>query len=75
MSTLWTDILSLRLPSGTGRGGHPKVYHTAAGRPSDDRIAEDQIAQFAKAGADIITVHIEPCPHIHRVIQLIRIRE
>ena len=33
---------------------------------------EEQIAQFAKAGADIITVHIEPCPHIHRVIQIIK---
>ena len=33
---------------------------------------EEQIAQFAKAGADIITVHIEPCPHIHRVIQMIK---
>ena len=33
---------------------------------------EDQIAQFAKAGADIITVHIEPCAHIHRIIQMIK---
>jgi ribulose-phosphate 3-epimerase len=33
---------------------------------------EEQIAQFAKAGADIITVHIEPCAHIHRVIQMIK---
>jgi ribulose-phosphate 3-epimerase len=33
---------------------------------------EEQIEQFAKAGADIITVHIEPCAHIHRVIQLIK---
>ena len=33
---------------------------------------EEQIAQFAKAGANIITVHIEPCPHIHRVIQMIK---
>ena len=33
---------------------------------------EEQIAQFANAGADIITVHIEPCPHIHRVIQMIK---
>jgi ribulose-phosphate 3-epimerase len=33
---------------------------------------EEQIAQFAKAGADIITVHIEPCAHIHRVIQIIK---
>jgi len=33
---------------------------------------EEQITQFAKAGADIITVHVEPCPHIHRVIQMIK---
>jgi ribulose-phosphate 3-epimerase len=33
---------------------------------------EEQIAQFAKAGADIMTVHIEPCAHIHRVIQMIK---
>ncbi|MFC1987158.1 ribulose-phosphate 3-epimerase [Chloroflexota bacterium] len=31
-----------------------------------------QIKQFADAGADIITVHIEACPHIHRVVQIIR---
>ena len=33
---------------------------------------EHQIAQFADAGADIITVHIEVCPHIHQVIQAIK---
>ena len=33
---------------------------------------EEQIPQFAKAGADIITVHIAPCPHIHRVIQMVK---
>ena len=33
---------------------------------------EEQIAQFARAGANIITVHIEPCAHIHRVIQMIK---
>ncbi len=27
---------------------------------------------FAKAGADIITVHVETCPHLHRTIQAIR---
>ncbi len=32
-----------------------------------DKYLED----FAKAGADIITVHIETCPHIHRTIQAI----
>lgn len=30
------------------------------------------IKQFADAGSDIITVHIETCPHIHRVIQTIK---
>ena len=33
---------------------------------------ELQISQFAKAGANIITVHIEACPHIHRVVQTIK---
>ena len=33
---------------------------------------EKQIKQFADAGADIITVHIEACPDIHRVIQMIK---
>lgn len=30
------------------------------------------IQDFANAGADIITVHIEACTHIHRTIQLIK---
>lgn len=30
------------------------------------------IEQFAKAGADYITVHVEACRHLHRTIQLIR---
>ncbi len=33
---------------------------------------ESQIEQFVNAGADIITVHIEACPHIHRVVQTIK---
>jgi ribulose-phosphate 3-epimerase len=32
----------------------------------------DYIKQFADAGADIITVHVEACPHIHRTIQTIK---
>lgn len=27
------------------------------------------LSDFAKAGADILTVHLEACPHIHRTIQ------
>ncbi|WP_213423311.1 ribulose-phosphate 3-epimerase [Bhargavaea massiliensis] len=30
------------------------------------------IADFAEAGADIITVHAEACNHLHRTVQLIR---
>jgi ribulose-phosphate 3-epimerase len=33
---------------------------------------QQYIKQFADAGADIITVHIEACPHIHRVVQAIK---
>lgn len=33
---------------------------------------EHQISQFADAGANIITVHIEVCPHIHQVVQAIK---
>ena len=33
---------------------------------------ERQIKQFADAGADIITVHIEACPHIHHTVQAIK---
>ena len=33
---------------------------------------EHQINQFADAGADIITVHVEACPHIHRAVQIIK---
>jgi len=30
------------------------------------------IADFAKAGAEMITVHVEVLPHLHRTLQLIR---
>jgi ribulose-phosphate 3-epimerase len=33
---------------------------------------ECQLAQFAKAGADIITVHIETCPDIEQVIKSVK---
>ncbi len=32
------------------------------------------IEKFAKAGADIITVHVETSPHLHRSVQFIKIR-
>ncbi|MFC0524092.1 ribulose-phosphate 3-epimerase [Pontibacillus salicampi] len=33
---------------------------------------DQYIQAFAQAGADIITVHQEACPHLHRTIQLIK---
>ncbi|MGI8315074.1 ribulose-phosphate 3-epimerase [Halobacillus mangrovi] len=33
---------------------------------------DNYIEAFAKAGSDIITVHQEACPHLHRTIQLIK---
>ncbi|MEA4833526.1 MAG: ribulose-phosphate 3-epimerase [Anaeromusa sp.] len=33
---------------------------------------QNYIADFAKAGADILTVHLETAPHLHRVIQEIK---
>lgn len=33
---------------------------------------ERYIADFAKAGADYITVHAEACPHLHRTVAQIR---
>jgi len=33
---------------------------------------ERYIEQFRTAGADVITVHLEACPHLHRTIQQIK---
>jgi ribulose-phosphate 3-epimerase len=33
---------------------------------------EKYVEVFAKAGADILTVHVEACTHLHRVVQQIR---
>ncbi len=30
------------------------------------------LADFAHAGADVLTVHVETCPHLHRTVQAIR---
>ncbi len=30
------------------------------------------LADFARAGADVLTVHVETCPHLHRTVQAIR---
>lgn len=33
---------------------------------------DEFIPDFAKAGADILTVHVEACPHLHRTVQAIK---
>lgn len=33
---------------------------------------ERLMAEFAQAGADILTVHVETCPHLHRTLQQIK---
>ena len=33
---------------------------------------DQYIEEFAEAGADIITVHVEACRHLHRTLQLIK---
>lgn len=33
---------------------------------------ERYLEDFAAGGADIITVHVETCPHLHRTVQMIR---
>lgn len=33
---------------------------------------ERYLADFAQAGADLLTVHVETCPHLHRTIQQIK---
>lgn len=33
---------------------------------------ENIIPAFIKAGADLITVHVEACPHLHRIINMIK---
>jgi ribulose-phosphate 3-epimerase len=45
-------------------------------RPLDVHLMIEEpdryIEAFAGAGADIITVHVEACPHLHRTVQSIR---
>jgi len=44
----------------------PLDVHLMIERPND------YISEFAAAGADIITVHVETCAHLHRTIQQIK---
>ena len=58
--------------------GIPVIQHVnkIAKKPLDVHLMivepDKFIEQFVKAGATIITVHYEACPHLHRTIQLIK---
>jgi ribulose-phosphate 3-epimerase len=54
-----------------------KAVRPATRLPFDVHLMIDNpdlyIADFAAAGANLITVHAEACPHLHRTLQLIRV--
>lgn len=53
-----------------------KAIKKIAKKPLDVHLMivepEKYIEQFREAGADVITVHYEACPHLHRTIQQIK---
>ncbi|TNE59272.1 MAG: ribulose-phosphate 3-epimerase [Bacteroidetes bacterium] len=53
-----------------------EAMHQMAEKPLDVHLMivepEKYIEEFRKAGAHVITVHYEVCPHLHRTIQQIR---
>ncbi|MEO1712662.1 MAG: ribulose-phosphate 3-epimerase, partial [Bacteroidota bacterium] len=53
-----------------------KAMKKMATKPLDVHLMivqpEKYVEQFREAGADVITVHYEACPHLHRVVQQIK---
>ncbi|RMG86049.1 MAG: ribulose-phosphate 3-epimerase [Candidatus Dadabacteria bacterium] len=53
-----------------------KAVRRATEKPLDVHLMivepERYVAAFAEAGADLLTVHAEACPHLHRNLQQIR---
>jgi ribulose-phosphate 3-epimerase len=53
-----------------------QAIRRSATRPLDVHLMivepEKYVDAFAEAGADILTVHVEACTHLHRVVQQIR---
>jgi len=53
-----------------------KAVRQATRRPLDVHLMiekpEQCLPDFAAAGADILTVHVETCPHLHRSVQQIK---
>lgn len=69
MDGAFVPNISFGIPVLKAIRGHSHVpldVHLMIERP------ERYIEAFAEAGADLITVHVETCPHLHRVIQQIR---
>ena len=52
------------------------AFKTASQKPLDVHLMiekpDDYIERFAKAGADVLTVHLEACNHLHRTIEKIK---
>ena len=53
-----------------------KAIHKHANKPLDEHLMiatpDDYIDDFKEAGAAILTVHYETCPHLHRTLQRIK---
>ena len=53
-----------------------KAINKHATKPLDVHLMivepDKYIEEFAKAGADVLTVHYEACPHLHRTVQAIK---
>jgi ribulose-phosphate 3-epimerase len=64
------------VPNITIGPGVTKAVRAATDVPVDVHLMiqrpESYVAEFADAGADVITVHQEACPHLHRTIQQIQ---
>ncbi|MDD5503040.1 MAG: ribulose-phosphate 3-epimerase, partial [Candidatus Thermoplasmatota archaeon] len=50
------------------RGATKKTFDVHLMIENPDKYIDD----FAKAGADYVTVHVEACPHLHRTLQHIK---
>ncbi len=53
-----------------------RALRPVTGLPLDVHLMIEQperyLADFARAGADVLTVHVETCPHLHRTVQQIK---
>jgi ribulose-phosphate 3-epimerase len=53
-----------------------KAIHSVSTKPLDVHLMivepEKYLEEFKEAGASVITVHYETCPHLHRTLQTIR---